>query len=605
MSLNVPSDSIGIDQLTQPLILSGAGLYTQNCALCHGPLESSSKRGRSAAQIAAAIAAIPQMAAFASFTHEQQESLAAALSDPTTGALACNPGENFLKPQVKRLTSTQFRNSVEGALGNIFSESQFPDFGDSNPRIGLANDPDLINVNEINFTSLHLSSGTLAGTAINQSTILRACIESTTDACFGDLISSLGLKFWRRPVAAAERTELLGALSQIATAGGSRSLRVSTLLQALILSPNHLYRTEIGSGMIAGSTATIQLTDYEIASLLSFAAWDSPPDDTLLQLAAQSALKNPTTLRTQALRLAQDPRYKRAVTGFFVDVLKIEDIKSKPKDAIYNLTSAERSALYTSARMTIESSFNDTSRDFMSPFRGTQFYINRDSARFFNQSSSSYGSGFTVYNADPSQRLGALSHPAFLTSIAGQTDSGIVKRGVYTIEQILCGHLGSPPPGAAAMAPVLPDGFDPASVSSRVALQTTHSQNANCISCHSVIDPAGFGYENFNSIGVFRTTEKGSVPIDASGTLAGLTETPLVYSDSVGYINELTSSATMRQCLTKHYFRYISGQKVASAGSRCEFQSFEAKIKTRNQTLQSLLESAVELESFIQRKPDL
>jgi hypothetical protein len=203
---------------------------------------------------------------------------------------------------------------------------------------------------------------------------------------------------------------------------------------------------------------------------------------------------------------------------------------------------------------------------------------------------------------NPNERYGVLSHPAFLTSMSGQVSSGIVRRGVFTLEQLLCEHL-PPAPADVTPDPNLPPGFNPATASSREILSVTHSSQAACIGCHVKIDPAGFAFESFDAFGRFRTTERGSIPIDASGTLRGIDANPITFSNSVGFLREIQQSPRFKSCMNEKFFEYITGFSESNSAQNCEKENFQRNLSEKPETKHSLLESLIELPSFTRRRP--
>ncbi|WP_413288390.1 DUF1588 domain-containing protein [Bdellovibrio sp. HCB337] len=596
---NVGSNSRNFERIAP--ILDGKVLYANNCASCHGVLASSTKLNRTALQITNAIATIPNMGAI-KLSVEQVSAVAQALaSAPVITPMACADTTKILAPQMKRLTIPQFANSVRNAFGNIFQDSQFPNMNDANPRIGLGSDPDHLKIDEVNINALYDSVNSLVTTISAQNATVSACVAGTSTTCHESVMTTMGLKLWRRPLTTANIATFNTGLTAITNAGGSRKNRMDFILKGLIMAPEHMYRSEIGSSTTP-QTAVFSLTQYEIASLLAFTVWDSPPDDTLLEAARTNALGTKAAIKSQLTRMASNPLFAKKMASFAVDVLKIEDIKTIVKDAAFGMTAADRTALYTSARTTLESNYASTTSDLMAPFSAQQFHTNNLTARYFGVGTTGLTANFTAFNADPAQRFGMLSHPAFLTSMSGQVSSGIVRRGVYTLEQLLCNHIGAPPADVMGVKN-LPADWDPTKVTSRQELIVTHSSQAVCSSCHSKIDPAGFGFENYNNFGQFRLFEKGNIPIDASGNLVGASVDTLSFNDSVGYLKALANSPTLRQCMQKRYFKYASGESHETTAGQCEFNNFEYQISQKGNSIQALVESYIELQSFSTRKP--
>ncbi len=479
-------------------------------------------------------------------------------NSPVAVAELCSGQQPLLGVQMRRLTPLQYKNSVEAAFGILFADPELPRFQDDNPTIGLANDPQKLRVTTVSIDSVYRSGQAMATRVALEVPQVKDCAAGTSPDCFGEIIEKLGLALWRRPVLAAEKADLLTELAVIEGETGTRSQQAEFLVQALLLSPNMLYRAELGEA--AGN-----LTDYELASLLSFTLWDRPPDTVLLELAAAGSLRNPGVLAAQTARLAGDPKFPAAVAGFFWDYLKLENIRTIKKDAELGLSDPVRLALADSAQQALTRALSSPQATLMQVFSGTGFPVNDDSAPYFGVPAPG-SSALQNQMLDATERFGILSHPAFLTSHAGEKSTSIVKRGVFVLEQLLAFDIPAPPPNVAGVdVATLPPSFDPATTSTRDLLLTTHSSQAACKGCHTIIDPAGFGLENFDSAGRYRLKEKGSVPIDASGSLALADET-LTYQDSVEFLQALAASKALTRAVLESYFSYALGQ----SGNGCE-----------------------------------
>lgn len=514
--------------------------------------------------------------------------------------ITCTTGSNLLKPQIKRLTSKQFKNSLVAVFGSIFNDQQFPVTNEIIPKLDFASDPQLLQVNQVNINAYYDSTLLLANTVSGTVSSIVNCVNSTTDSCFTSTLQNYGPLLWRRPLTTAEINDIQSGLTAIQATNVSRRARMNYLLAQLILSPNHLFLTELGSGSTPQQNI-FYLSHYEIASLLSFSIWDSPPDTTLYNLARDQQLHNIATLKAQAQRMISDPRSARKVSSFIVELLKLDLVKTVLKNVSYNLTTQERNELFSSANTGLESVYSSPNANFLAAFSQQPFYVNTSSARFFNTPTTGLSTNFTSMTFAPNQRHGMLSHPAFLTALGGEISSGIVKRGVFTLEQLLCYHM-PPAPADISPNPNLPN-FDPNTLTAREELRISHSSQTSCIGCHQSIDPAGFAFENFNAIGTFRSTERNNLTIDASGSIAGIVTQPIAFSNSTDFFRKLENSPDFQKCMKRKYFKYLSGQSAQSGPGQCEFENFEKNSLAKPPSVSAVLESFIELESFVRRKP--
>ncbi len=493
-------------------------------------------------------------------------------------------------PHLRRLTPIQFENTVRYALGDVFTQDDLPEFGDDIPIIGLNNNPDSLRVNDVNVDSLYNAIQALAQAAVEGTPVVQQCVAAADDVCWGAMIDDVGHKLWRRPVTDVERQDLLGARAQMAPVA-TRAEQAEFIVMALIGSPNTMFRREVG----VDDDGILSMGQFEIASAMSYTIWNAPPDETLYQLAVDGQLDDPEVRIEQVRRMQEDPRFADAMAEFFIDYLKFEALFSKTKIGELGLTPEARQSLVEGARRDLKAAFSAPEATLLDPFRSTNFHIDQNGASFFDVPVSS--GDYEVVSMDPTQRLGILSHPGFLSVHAGEGDSGIVKRGVFTLEQLLCIELGTPPANIDGTDDV-PEGFDDATATSREVLTVRHSSQASCVGCHRVIDPAGFGFENYDSAGRYRTVEKGSVQIDASGELLLGPET-LTYADSIGYIDALTNSEALQSCLSDTFFTYVIGNEPHLAEREALYTTFQES----GGDVSALVEAIVTTPSFTARKP--
>lgn len=504
-------------------------------------------------------------------------------------------------PYVRRLTQLQYHNTIREGLGDVFEEEEYPELDDAIPTIGFSNNPNFLGLNDTNAGKLYDSVQKIAQKSVTDVPAVRDCVAASDDACFTTLIRDLGEKLWRRPLSDEEVGDLDDARAQIAAAPGTREEQAEFVVQALLMNVNTLYRTEIGEeGFAALSDGDrVSLSSYELASALSYTLWNTPPDAELLQLAAADELKKPEVYEAQLERMLEDARVASAMTEFFVDFLKIDKLYIKEKEATFGLTDNVRRALVEGVREDLRATLDLPDATLYDPFRETSFHINQQSAPYFQVDGMQTGSSFERVSLDPNQRYGVLTHPAFLSVHSGTKDSGIVKRGVFTLEQLLCQHLGAPPADISPAPPEsLPEGFDPARVSTREALHVQHSSQIQCYTCHKQIDPAGFGYENYDGAGRWRLTEKGDITIDASGSLLidrsyhdedNKDEELLEFTTSIDYVQAITNSDTMKRCFTERLMTYVLGETPSHEEHTSFLEQFDAHQGSLDPVLKALL----------------
>jgi hypothetical protein len=193
------------------------------------------------------------------------------------------------------------------------------------------------------------------------------------------------------------------------------------------------------------------------------------------------------------------------------------------------------------------------------------------------------------------QRGGLLTQAAFLTAHAHRDSSSPVHRGIAVRENLLCQPLGSPPPGVTMTIP------EPsAGTTIRDALRA-HEANPSCGGCHSLIDPIGLAFENYDGIGAYRSewTAGGSaVVIDATGEIVdGGDDLSGSFDGAVELGQRLAASTTAADCLANQWFRFALG-RMESADDACSIQAIREGFAASGHNVRQLLVNIVKSEAF-------
>ena len=331
-----------------------------------------------------------------------------------------------------------------------------------------------------------------------------------TPGCARRIIEPLAHRAYRRPVTANEVDELLDLVRGAQNRGDTFAGGIRLALEAILVNPNFLFRIERDP---AAAPAIHPISDLELASRLSYFLWSSMPDDQLLALAGQNRLHFPDVLHAQMKRLLDDPRSQALAENFAgqwlqfrnLDVLKPDPVKFPEFDAGLRQAMRTETELFFTAIVREDRSILD--------FIDGQFtYLNERLARHYGMEGVA-GSEFRRVELDGRERSGVLTQASVLTVSSYPTRTSPVIRGKWVLENL----LDTPPPPPPPDVPPLNEAAVGATVSLRQQLEQ-HRANPVCAGCHSRMDPIGFGLENYDAIGRYRTTD-GKFPIDSSGTL--------------------------------------------------------------------------------------
>jgi mono/diheme cytochrome c family protein len=347
---------------------------------------------------------------------------------------------------------------------------------------------------------------------------LLICDPKSGDACVEKILSTVARKAYRRPVTKAEIATLMKFVAQAKADGQDNEHGIQLALEAILVSPNFLFRVEHDPrseprAQAGGLPEPHKLADLELASRLSYFLWSSMPDDELLNLAEASKLHDPVTLNAQVKRMMADPRSSALSENFagqWLEIRNLDYVKPDP-DKFLRWGPDLRDAMKTETQMFFDYILRQNRP--LSEFLDAKYtFLNERLAGFYGIPGVT-GSEFRKVDLTGDQRGGLLSQASVLTVSSYPSRTSVVIRGKYVLRNI----LGSPPAPPPPDVPALDEAAVGTSMSLRQQMEK-HRDNAVCASCHTKMDPLGFGLENYDAIGRWRTRD-GKFPVDSSGTL--------------------------------------------------------------------------------------
>lgn len=328
---------------------------------------------------------------------------------------------------------------------------------------------------------------------------------------------SLARDAFRRPPSEEEIEVLLDVFDLARESKLDHHASLGLMLKAVLVSPQFLFITPARE--VAEGSKIVPLDDHQLASRLSYFLWSTTPDAELSSLADSGKLHEPEILRAQVKRLLEHERSRAIFDGFGSQWLGIEELKGKTFDTKkYPLmTSAMRSAMIGEARLFFDSIIrgNESAVRFVD---SDYTFLNETIAILYGLETSVRGPEMRQVTLADTNRGGILGMPAVLATTSFPNRTSPVKRGVWVLEQVLGEHVPPAPPNVPAL-----EKQDQKKVAGLTLRQRTelHQTSAACANCHKILDPIGFGLENFDAIGRWRERDDGGGAIDASGVLPG------------------------------------------------------------------------------------
>ena len=325
--------------------------------------------------------------------------------------------------------------------------------------------------------------------------------------CERTILSNLATRAFRRPATVEEIDELAAISSVARQRGGTYRDGISLAIATVLASPHFLFRID------KPAPASSVSGQYELASRLSYFLWSSLPDEELMQAAQRGTLRQPEVLEAQVRRMIADPRAEALVENFTGQWLETRRLESQLPDRERYPDFDEY--LRASMKKETELFFRhvmQSDRSILDFIDGAYSFLNERLARHYGIKGVT-GTEFRKVDLTGTPRTGILTHASVLTVSSYGNRTSPVLRGKWILENI----LNSPPPPPPADVPSLSEDEVGSIASMRQQLEE-HRRNAACASCHARMDPMGFGLENYDAVGAWRTHD-GKFAIDSSGTL--------------------------------------------------------------------------------------
>jgi hypothetical protein len=479
-------------------------------------------------------------------------------------------------PHVARLTNVQWENSVRDLL-RLDSVTGLSSTFPADPTAAaedFGRDATSLVVGSILWHEYRQAAEAAASLAVDHTAALDKLLPAAAKT--GDTASRIRAfvqdflpRAYRRPVLAAEVDAAVvqgdKALFSDVTSDAF-ALRARWIITATLESPNFLYRVEGGEGTVQGGRA--RLGAYELAAKLSYALWGTMPDATLEGYAAAGKLATNDGVAAVVQEMLGDPRAEAQLLDFHEQLFladRYAGITRQPE--LFPQWYAEFGTdAQEDARRTIRELVIDNPGTVKDLYSSPTAFINARLAPVYGidpatvpELAAHPGSFAKVTMSAP--RLGLLTHAGWLAFEGHAKDPATIQRGAYFARHVLCLPLGSPPPAAR--------GVDPAKNPAPTNRDRVQATTGSCgVGCHTgtggLINPLGFGFEEFDSLGVLRAKD-GDFPIDSSGTIDQL---PGTFADAASLMSKASESARTHACYAAHWSAYLNGIAQVDATPR-------------------------------------
>jgi hypothetical protein len=408
------------------------------------------------------------------------------------------------------------------------------------------------------------------------------------------ILTAFAAKAYRRPATTQEVDRLLTYVHLAQKQGESFEGGIRVAIEAALVNPNFLFHVELDPKPNEKKVSRY-LTDYELASRLSYFLWSSGPDQELMSLAAQGKLQNSKMLQAQVKRMLKDPKAQALGQNFAGQWLQLRNLSQvRPDTARFpDWNDKLRLAMKTETEMFFNAIVNED-RSLLDFIDAKYTFLNEPLAKHYGIAGVT-GDNFRRIALEGDQRGGLLTQASILTVTSNPTRTSPVKRGKWVLDNL----LGTPPPPAPPNVPKLADDNHGPLVGTLRQRMEQHRKDPACASCHARMDPLGFGLENFDATGGWRVKD-GDQTVDASGTLPG----NVAFSGPAQLKTILKTKKTLFvHCLTEKMMTYALGRGIEHY-DRCNIDAMVKSIAQNDYKFSALINAIVESDPFRKRRGD-
>ncbi len=528
---------------------------------------------------------------------EEERALLVQFLEKTLDNLDCTSANDPGKPNLRRLNRVEYDNCIEDLTGLRLKLGD--GFVPDGTGYGFDNLAEALSFSPVQIEQYHDAAKAIVD-AIRDSkksrpdlyerTFGKQVLDDEEVAEARKAISSFASRAFRRPTEKSYVDKLMAIYAKARSNQEPHASAREYLIRAVLISPQFLTRIEKNR---PGITNSYPVDDYELATRLSFFLWSRSPDEVLLQLAESGSLTQPQILAEQTARMLSDPRSNALVDNFFGQWLSLKEVETHQPDA----------ATFPEFDESLRHSMKEEVRRFVLELvqqdKSVTAIIDADYTYLDERLARHYGidgvigDGFNRVALTDRRRGGILTSAAFLMSQADPARTNVPRRGNFVAGRI----LGAPPPPPPPNIPPLESSVKEGERKSLRQILELHRSQPACANCHAKMDPLGFGLENYDAIGRWRT-EDGPFPIDASGQLiSGRSFSgPIELKDVLLEQKDAFAKTFIRNLLIYAYGRGLQGS------DECVVREVLGSSKQGNYQLGAIVAAIVRSYPFLHRR---
>ena len=487
---------------------------------------------------------------------------------------------------MRRLSRAEFDHTVRDLLGDDTrpASTRLPeDVIDPFDNDYTHQDVSTVLVEGLETLAIDISTRLLEDTARRDMVV--GCTPAGPDdaTCMQSFVETFGRRALRRPLTTGEVDDWVTLAIGNATEQSDFYEGVDVVVRLLLQHPQFVYRVEIGRE--TEETGVFRLNEYEVATRLSYFLWGSTPSDELLDLAEAGDLETVDDVAAAARLLLEDDRARERVDRFHAMWLGYYELPHSPE-----LTTAMREE----TRALLDDVIFDNKRAYTDVFKSDGTFVNDTLAQHYGLPLPGSTSPVWVEYGD-SGRQGLLSHGAFLSVGAKFDDTSPTQRGILLRTRLLCETIPEAPANVDVDNP--PESPDSDCKYDRYA---AHRNDGACRSCHEAIDPLGFGLEQYDQEGRFRTEEAGlpECTISGEGSIDGQP-----FNGPAGLADYVVENELLDTCLVSQVYRFAMGHAVGDEDMRY-VNELSTSFRENDHAFDQLMIALVSDEAFLFRREE-
>jgi mono/diheme cytochrome c family protein len=497
---------------------------------------------------------------------------------------------------IRRLNRVEYNNTIRDLVGVKFQPAK--DFPADDVGYGFDNIGDVLSLPTLLMEKYLAAAEKIIETAFKSPDIRKRILiaqpagKNHKEAA-RKILQNFARRAFRRPVRPFELDRLISLVELAEKNGDSFETGIQLALQAVLVSPHFLFRIEMNRVPMKPTGPVRPIDDFALASRLSYFLWSSMPDEELFKLAQRGTLRKDGNLEAQVKRMLKDGKSRALVDNFAGQWLQLRNLETvNPNTGQFpTFNDALRKAMLQETELFFTAVMKED-RSILDFIDADYTFLNERLAKHYGIAGVK-GDHFRRVKLTDGNRGGVLTQASILTITSNPTRTSPVKRGKWILENI----LGTPPPPPPPEVPELSEDKKEVLSGSLRQRMEKHRANPSCATCHQRMDPLGFGFENFDAVGAWRTKD-GKFTIDPSGTLPG--------GKTFRGPKELKAILKAREkefgrCLAEKMLTYALGRGL-EAFDKCAVDDIAEKLAKDRYKFTSLVLNIVKSDPFQKRR---